>query len=115
MTEETTRQVLPTATGFSARQAIAALQNRGAAVDPVLRRVGLSERDFDNRQGRISASAQSKLLEYVADALNDSAFVLHLAQQANLREVGLLFYVGSAARHVREAVALYARYSRIVN
>jgi AraC-like DNA-binding protein len=81
----------------------------------VLRRVGLSERDFDNRQRRISASAQSKLLEYAAEALNDSAFGLHLAQQANLREVGLLFYVGSAARHVREAVALYARYSRIVN
>lgn len=115
MTEETTRQVLPTATGFSARQATAALRNRGVAVDPVLRRVGLSERDFDNRQGRISASAQSKLLEYAAEALNDSAFGLHLAQQANPREIGLLFYVGSAAKHVNEAVALYARYCRIVN
>jgi AraC-like DNA-binding protein len=115
VTEETTRQGLPTATGFSARQSIAALQNRGIAVDPVLRRVGLSERDFDNRQGRISASAQSKLLEYAAEALNDSAFGLHLAQQSNPREVGLLFYVGSAAKHVSEAVALYARYCRIVN
>jgi AraC-like DNA-binding protein len=115
VTEETTRQVLPTATGFSARQALAALQSRGVAVDPVLRRVGLSERDLDNRQGRISASAQSKLLEYAAEALNDSAFGLHLAQHANPREVGLLFYVGSAAKHVSEAVALYARYCRIVN
>ena len=115
MTEEVTRQVLPTATGFSARQAIGALQNRGVALDPILRRVGLSERDFDNRQGRISASAQGKLLEYAAVALNDSAFGLHLAQQANPREVGLLFYVGSAAQNVSEAVALYARYSKIVN
>lgn len=115
MTEETTRQVLPMATGFSARQAIAALQNRGVAVGPVLLRVGLSERDFDNLQGRISASAQSKLLEYAAEALNDSAFGLHLAEQTNPREVGLLFYVGSAAKHVNEAVALYARYCKIVN
>jgi AraC-like DNA-binding protein len=115
VTEETTRQVLPTTTGFSARQAIAALQNRGVAADSVLRRVGLFERDFDNRQGRISASAQSKLLEYAAETLNDNAFGLHLAQQANPREIGLLFYVGSAAKHVNEAVALYARYCRIVN
>ena len=115
MTEETTRQVLPTATGFAARQAIAALQSRGVAVDPVLRRAGLSERDFDNRQGRISASAQNKLLEYAAEALNDSAFGLHLAQQANPREVGLLFYVGSAAKNVGDSVALYVRYCRIVN
>ena len=115
MTEETTRQVLPTATGFAARQAIAALQNHDVTVDQLLRRVGLSERDFDNRQGRVSAGAQSKLLEYAAEALNDSAFGLHLAQQANPREVGLLFYVGSAAKNVSEAVALYARYCRIVN
>jgi AraC-like DNA-binding protein len=115
VTEEMTRQVLPTTTGFSARQAIAALQNRGVAVEPVLRRVGLSGRDFDDRQGRISASAQGKLLEYAAEALNDIAFGLHLARQANPREIGLLFYVGSAAKHVNEAVALYARYCRIVN
>ena len=115
MTEETTRQVLPTATVFAARQAIAALQNHDVTVDQLLRRVGLSERDFDNRQGRVSAGAQSKLLEYAAEALNDSAFGLHLAQQANPREVGLLFYVGSAAKNVSEAVALYARYCRIVN
>jgi AraC-like DNA-binding protein len=81
----------------------------------VLRRVGLSEQDFGNRQGRISASAQSKLLEYAAEALNDSAFGLHLAEQANPREVGLLFYVASAGKNVSEAVALYARYCRIVN
>jgi hypothetical protein len=31
VTEETTRQVLPTTTGFSARQAIAALHKREAA------------------------------------------------------------------------------------
>jgi AraC-like DNA-binding protein len=115
VTEETTRQILPTATGFSARLAIAALRNRSVGVDPLLRRVGLSERDFDNRQGRISAGAQSKLLEYTAEALNDSAFGLHLAQRANPREVGLLFYVASAAKNVSEAVAFYARYCRIVN
>ncbi len=115
MVEDITRQVLPTATGFAARQAIAALRKRNIEVAPLLRRVGLSERDLDNRQRRVSAIAQVRLLECAAEALGDSAFGLHLAQQANLREAGLLLYVTSAARTIGETLPLYERYSRIVN
>ena len=115
MVEDTTRQDLPTATGFAARQAIAVLRKRNVEVAPLLRRVGLLEHDFDNRQRRISAVAQVRLLESAAEALGDSAFGLHLAQQANLREAGLLFYVTSAARTIGETLPLYERYSRIVN
>ena len=115
MVEDTTQQVLPTATGFAARQAIAVLRKRNIEVAPLLQRVGLSEHDLDNRQRRISANAQAKLLECAAEALGDSAFGLHLAQQANLREAGLLFYVTSAARTIGETLPLYERYCRIVN
>ena len=115
MVEDTTRQDLPTATGFAARQAIAVLRKRNVEVAPLLRRVGLLEHDFDNRHVRISAVAQVRLLESAAEALGDSAFGLHLAQQANLREAGLLFYVTSAARTIGETLPLYERYSRIVN
>src|SRR4029077_15473302 len=79
MIEDRTRQVLPTATGFAARQAIAALRKRDMHVAPLLRLVGLSEGDLDNRQRRISANAQAKLLEFAAESLGDSAFGLHLA------------------------------------
>ena len=48
MVEDTTWQVLPTATGFAARQAIAVLRKHNIEVAPLLRRAGLSERDFDN-------------------------------------------------------------------
>jgi hypothetical protein len=72
MIEDTARQVLPTATGFAARQAIAVLRKRNIEVAPLLRRVGLSECDLDNRQRRISAIAQVRLLEYAAEALSDS-------------------------------------------
>ena len=47
--------------------------------------------------------------------MGDSAFGLHLAEQANPREVGLLFYASSAAKNIGEMLALYARYSRVVN
>jgi AraC-like DNA-binding protein len=115
MTVEAIRQVLPTATGFAARQAIAALRKRNIAVDLLLRRVGLSEQDVASPKRRISAAAQSQLLEYAAEALGDSAFGLHLAEQANPREAGLLFYVASAADNVGDGLALYARCCRVVN
>jgi AraC-like DNA-binding protein len=115
LTEHAIQQVLPRATGFAARQAIAALRKRDTPIASLLRRVGLSEHDFDNRQHRISAAAQGKLLEYAAEAIDDSAFGLHLALRSNPREAGLLFYVASAAKTIGEALTLYARYCRIVN
>jgi AraC-like DNA-binding protein len=115
MAKEAIRQLLPTATGFAARQAIAVLRKHNIAVAPLLRRVGFSERDFGNRERRISAIAQAKLLEYAAEAMGDSAFGLRLAQQTNPREAGLLFYVTSAAQTVGEGLALYARCCRVVN
>ena len=114
MTDETTGQALPTATGYAAKQALAFLRNRHVAFAPLLRRAGLSERDVDD-PSRISATAQSKLLEYAAEAVDDSAFGLHLAEQANPRAAGLLFYAASAAINLGQALALYERYFRIVN
>jgi AraC-like DNA-binding protein len=115
VTEETRRELLPSATGFAARQAIAVLRDRKVPIAPLLTRAGIPEGDIDNCQARISALAQGKLLEYAAEALGDSEFGLHLAEQANPREAGLLFYVASAAEHVEDALALTARYCRIGN
>jgi AraC-like DNA-binding protein len=115
MTEERTRQALPTVTGIAARLAINALRRHNVAIAPLLRRAGLSEQDFDDRWRRISAASQAKFLEYAAEATDDGAFGLHLAEEANPREAGLLFYVASAANNIAEAVALFARYSRIAN
>jgi AraC-like DNA-binding protein len=115
VTEETGRELLPSATGFAAREAIAVLRERNVPTAPLLSHAGISEGDIDNRQARISALAQGKLLEYAAAVLGDSEFGLHLAEQANPREAGLLFYVASAAEHVEDALSLIARYCRIGN
>jgi hypothetical protein len=115
VTGETSRIVLPSATGFAARQAIVVLRKQKVPISSLLKRAGVSEGDIDNRQHRISALAQGKLLEYAGEALGDHEFGLHLAQQANPREVGLLFYAASAADDIGDALALLARYCRIVN
>ena len=54
-------------------------------------------------------------LEAAAEALHDPALGLHLAEGVNPREMGLLFYVTSAGKDLGEALALFARYCRIVN
>ena len=115
MIDEKVRRPLPTVSGIAARLTIAALRTRNVAIGPLLQRAGLSAHDFDVGQQRISAASQGKFLECAAEALDDSAFGLHLATQANPREAGLLYYVTSAASNIGEALALFARYSRIVN
>ena len=106
---------LPTATGFAGRQVLAELRNRGIDPAPLLERLGLSEQGLKEDQIRISAAAQARLLEYAAEALHDPALGFHLATQVNPREVGLLFYVASAAKDLGDAIELFARYLRIVN
>ena len=64
VTGETSRIVLPSATGFAARQAIAILRRRDVPIASLLNRTGVSESDIDDTQRRIGAMAQGKLLEY---------------------------------------------------
>jgi AraC-like DNA-binding protein len=115
VTEDTAPKVLPIAAGFPARQAIALLRKRRVPTAALLERAGVPEGDLDGRGQRISALAQGKFLEYAAEALGDSVFGLHLAEQANPREAGLAFYVASAAEDIGGALALLARYWRVVN
>jgi AraC-like DNA-binding protein len=115
VTGEKSRTILPSATGFAARQAVAILRSRDVPIASLLDRAGILESDVDNRQRRIAAVAQGKLLELAAATLKDSEFGLHLAQKANPREAGLLFYVSSAAEDIGDALALAARYCRVAN
>jgi hypothetical protein len=109
--------MLPTVTGFAARAAIEALRKRGVRIDPLLHRVGLSERDLvgDDNSGRVTAIAQARLLDLAAEATGDSVFGLHLAEQSDARDAGIFFYVASGAENFGEALTLFARYFRIVN
>jgi hypothetical protein len=84
--------------GFAARCAVVALQKCNIATTPLLQGAGLSEHDFHDPQHRITARAQSDFLERAAEALDDSAFGLHLGEQVDPRDAGILFYVASGDR-----------------
>jgi AraC-like DNA-binding protein len=113
-TEHLGEGALPTVMGFGARRAIAALHKHRVPVAPLLERAGLAPQDLENTR-RLPAAAQSSLLEYAAEAIDDGAFGLHLAEQTDPREAGLLFYIASSAKDFEQALALFERYFRIVN
>ena len=118
MTEDASWQRLPTTMGFAAKNAIDALRRRNVATAPVLRAAAISEPDLaasDHLHHRVSAAGQSRLLDCAAEAIEDTAFGLHLAEQADPRDAGIIFYAMSAAENLGEALALLHRYSRIAN
>jgi AraC-like DNA-binding protein len=121
MTEDRPRFALPTAMGFAAKATIAALRKREIATVSLVHRAGLSAHDLallagdDPINDRISAVGQAKLLDYAAEALDDTAFGIHLAEEADPRDAGIFFYAASSANNIGKALALYARYFRIVN
>ena len=89
MREETSQRALPTTTGFAAREAIAMLRKHNVTTAPLLLRAGLSEHELaraaDEGNGlaqRVSAIGQCRFLEYAAEAIDDSAFGLHLQSRS---------------------------------
>ena len=73
----------PTVTGFAINCAIAALRKHNIDPQQLLRRAGLSERSFDDPQARVTTLLQARFLAYSAEALGDTAFGLHLAEEGN--------------------------------
>lgn len=81
----------------------------------ILKQAGLAEYDPEDRQMRILAVRQARLIELASEAAADTAFGLHLAFDSNPREAGLLFYAFAAANDVRGGLSLLSRYSRVAN
>ncbi len=105
----------PTVTTFAIRQALGALHNHGVAAEPLIERAGLAGCDLQDAGARIPAGRQGRFLELTAKALGDPSFGLRLAAGTNPRELGLLYYVTSSPKRLRDALNLFLNYSKIVN
>ena len=106
----------PMAIGFAINPALTLLERAGIEARPLLVRAGLSEEhtgDYSLR--RVPSAAQARFLEYAAEALGDSALGLHLAAGGDPRTVGLVYYIGAAAKTLGEAMELMTRYVSIAD
>jgi AraC-like DNA-binding protein len=103
------------AEGGITRLAFARALGKGVDVDALLRTAGLSRMQIEDSDVRVSVRSQVVFLDHVAKALDDDLLGFHLAQDFDLRMIGLLYYVFASSETLGEALGRVARYSSIVN
>jgi hypothetical protein len=106
---------MPSATGGIARLVAARLRAAGIALAPLLSRAGLTVEQIDDAGVRLPVQSQIKLLELAAEALHDDLLGFHLAEDYELREIGLFYYVLASSEILADALHRAERYSGIVN
>ncbi len=106
---------MPSATGGIARLISTRLIEAGIDPAPLLARAGLTVEQIDDRNARLNAQSQIKLLELAAEALQDDFIGFHLAQDYDLREIGLLYYVLASSEILSDALHRTERYSGVAN
>ena len=106
---------MPSATGGIARLVSARLRAAGIQLDPLLSRAGLTVEQIDDPGVRLTVQGQIEFLELAAEALPDDFLGFHLAQDYELREIGLFYYVLASSEILADALHRAERYSGIVN
>ena len=101
--------------GVATRLAIRQLKRAKINPEPLLAKSGISYPKSAAEPKRISGEGQLRFLEVVSEALGDSAFCFRLAQLADVRELGVLYYVMAASQDLRDALLNLVRYLRVVN
>ncbi|HMG78468.1 MAG TPA: AraC family transcriptional regulator ligand-binding domain-containing protein, partial [Xanthobacteraceae bacterium] len=113
--DATRPEALPTASGGITRLAYAHAKQAGLELEPVLKKAHLTVHEIENPEARLKVRDQIRFLNLVAVALKDDFLGFHLAQPADLREMGWLYYVVASSEMMSDALKRGARYSSIVN
>lgn len=106
---------IPTAIGSMTRLAFERARQAGVVLAPLLAKAGLTEADVLDRNVRITVRGQIDFLDLVAQAVADPFLGFHLAQACDLRELGLLYYVGASSKTLGDAWRRGSRYTSVVN
>ena len=106
---------LPTSAGALARLAAEEACAAGVELDPLLKASGLTAAQIEDRNERIEVEEQITFVEAVADALVRDRLGFELAQDFDLREIGLLYYVAASSETLIEAVQRIERFSAVAN
>jgi len=82
---------------------------------PLLAQAGLTLQQIKDRKARVGVRNQIEYLNLVSSGLRDDFLGMHLAQDLDLRELGLLYYVQASSETLGDALRKVARYSTIHN
>ena len=106
---------LPVASGGMSRLACKHARAAGIDLEVQLQKAGLTRAQIENPRAPIKVRDQIKFLNFVASAMDDDFLGFHLAQECDLREIGLLYYVLASSELLIDALQRAVRYSTIVN
>jgi AraC-like DNA-binding protein len=106
--------IVPTAAGLAARLAVAELERRDVDPAPLLARCRMSAAAIDRRD-RIGVASQIEFLGLAAQAAGDDCLGLTLAEQFDLRELGMLYYVAASSHRLGDSLKRLERYVRVGN
>ena len=106
---------LPSATGTVTRLACAQAKAAGVDIAPLLQKAGITQEQIDDASVRLDARDQIHFVNMAASALQDDFLGFHIAQLADLRELGLLYYDAASSETLGQALLQAARYASIVN
>jgi Arabinose-binding domain of AraC transcription regulator, N-term len=106
---------LPTVQGGLTRLAADRARRAGIKLEPLLSRAGLANDQIDDPERRINAPNQIAFLEAAAEALSEDFLGFRLAEEFDLRDLGLLYYVMASSDTLGDALRRASRYSRITN
>ena len=106
---------LPSAVGTITRLACAQAKAAGVDVGPLLEKAGITQQQIDDPSVRLNVRDQIRFVNLAASALQDDFLGFHIAQLADLRELGLLYYVAASSETLSQALQQAARYASIVN
>lgn len=106
---------IPSATGGIARLACERVRGAGKDLAQLVSRAGLTLELIDEPARRLDVTAQITLLDLAAKEMRDEHLGFHLAQDFDLREIGLLYYVMASSETLAEALGNAARYSMLNN
>ena len=105
----------PRTEGTLSRLACARARASGVDVAALMTKAGVTRRQVEKEDVRLAVEVQIKLVELIADALQDDLLGFHLARDADLRETGLLYYVLNSSDLLGDALRRAERYCTIVN
>jgi AraC-like DNA-binding protein len=100
--------------GVATRWTAGRLREAGIALEPLLKRAGLSISQINRKDLRIGVASQITFLELAAKALRDP-FGFRLARDGDPREIGLIHYVATSSETLGDALERAQRYSSIAN
>lgn len=95
------------------RQLIAELHRRKVAVEPILKAAGLDRAAIDADGARIPITAHAAVFELAAQSIDDDCLGLRFGATRDVRDAGLIGYLGISSQTLGDAIRNVSRYSRV--